>query len=66
MKAEVKTVLCRNCGAGYAKDDLEKQCSNCFACTGCEQYQCPSCKMEIVIRPIGQPRRRQSDKPATE
>jgi hypothetical protein len=27
-------------------------CSNCFVCSGCEIYYCPSCDEEIVITPV--------------
>ncbi len=59
-KHELVTMTCQNCGFSFQKGDLDRECSNCFACTGCEIYLCPSCQKEIVIKPIGQPRRRMS------
>lgn len=49
------TVKCINCGCEYNKEELERMCSNCFCCTGCEIYSCPKCNDDIVIRPIGNP-----------
>ena len=49
---KLKPVTCRTCGSTFAEDDLEKTCSNCFACSGCEIYICPSCNNEIVLKPI--------------
>ncbi len=46
---------CENCLSEFNKHDLDRCCSNCFCCTGCEIYQCPSCKKEIVVTPIGEP-----------
>jgi NAD-dependent SIR2 family protein deacetylase len=57
-KPEPKTFVCTNCGFSFQRGDLDRECSNCFACTGCEIYLCPECKKDIVIKPIGQPRRR--------
>lgn len=46
---------CPNCKNQYAKDELQRDCGNCFACTGCEIYICPNCRREIVVKPIKKP-----------
>ena len=61
-KHEPVTIICQNCGFSFQKGDLGRECSNCFACTGCEIYLCPNCSKDIIIKPIGQPRKRNSDK----
>lgn len=43
---------CKSCGFRFSNLEIDKICSNCFACTGCEIYICPSCKSEIVVKPI--------------
>ena len=40
----------------YDKDDLQRDCGNCFACTGCEIYICPACRRAIVVKPLKQPK----------
>jgi hypothetical protein len=45
-------VSCTRCNKSWDKRDLERSCSNCFACTGCEAYICPDCRYEIVVVPI--------------
>jgi hypothetical protein len=45
-------VECKNCGKSFKKKDLDRSCSNCFACTSCETYICPECGNEIVVIPI--------------
>lgn len=45
-------VTCTRCQKSWDKRDLERSCSNCFACTGCEAYICPECRYEIVVVPI--------------
>lgn len=45
-------IICKNCGTQYQKDELDRDCGNCFACTGCEIYICPSCRHEIVVKPV--------------
>jgi hypothetical protein len=47
-------IACQACGARFKKDDLQRSCGNCFACTGCEIYVCAVCKAEIVVRPMRQ------------
>ena len=43
---------CQSCGFQFSNFDIQRICSNCFACTGCEIYVCPSCYAEVVIKPI--------------
>lgn len=45
-------VSCKNCGASFHKEDLQRSCGNCFACFSCEIYVCPVCEHEIVVRPM--------------
>lgn len=45
-------ITCENCGFHAPKRDLDRSCSNCFACTSCEIYICPQCRNEIVVRPM--------------
>jgi predicted Zn-ribbon and HTH transcriptional regulator len=47
-----KTLGCKYCGFQFSNLDVDKTCSNCFACTGCEIYICPSCKNEVVVKPV--------------
>jgi hypothetical protein len=51
-------ISCPVCGSTNKQGDLEKVCSNCFACTGCEIYFCPQCREEMVVKPVGEPRKR--------
>jgi len=53
-------IICNRCGLIFSREETGKHCSNCFACTGCEIYYCPSCDFEIVITPK-KPSRRNSD-----
>lgn len=46
-----KYYTCTACGHGFSNLDADRECSNCFACTGCEIYYCPSCRQEVVIKP---------------
>nr|WP_321454086.1 hypothetical protein [uncultured Carboxylicivirga sp.] len=55
MNKEKQFIICPHCQSQYDKDDLDRICSNCFCCTGCEIYQCPNCNKEIVVIPIGKP-----------
>lgn len=48
----IDKIKCENCGSEFSKDDLQRSCSNCFACTSCEIYICYHCKHEIVVKPI--------------
>ncbi len=48
-------IICPNCGTQFMKDELERDCSNCFACTGCECYICSNCRHEIVVKPAKKP-----------
>ena len=43
---------CSSCGFQFSNLDVTRSCSNCFACTGCEIYLCPSCNSEVVIKPM--------------
>ena len=47
-----KTYICSECGFQFSNLDVPRTCSNCFACTGCEIYLCPSCQAEVLVRPI--------------
>ncbi len=46
----INKVICPKCKKEYAVRDLKRNCSNCFACTGCEVYLC-SCRGRIVVKP---------------
>jgi len=48
-------LICPNCGTQYLKEELQRDCGNCFACTGCEIYICPNCRREIVVKPMKKP-----------
>lgn len=43
---------CSECGLEFSNLAVDRTCSNCFACTGCEIYLCPKCGTEVVIKPI--------------
>jgi len=45
-------IICNKCNYKFERDRMLRFCSNCFACSGCEIYYCPSCDEEIVITPI--------------
>ena len=47
-----KFYSCLECGFKFSNLDVLCTCSNCFACTGCEIYLCPSCGSEVVIKPM--------------
>jgi len=47
-----KFYRCDTCGIEFSNLDGTRVCSNCFACTGCEIYNCPSCEAEVVIKPM--------------
>ena len=47
-----KKLTCENCKKTFDKDSLQRDCGNCFACTGCEIYICPDCRHEIVVKPM--------------
>lgn len=51
----METVICKNCSKKHDKKSLKRSCGNCFACTGCEIYQCPDCRKSIVITPMRDP-----------
>jgi len=44
-----KFYVCSACEFKFSNLDVDRTCSNCFACTGCEIYICPSCGEEVVI-----------------
>jgi len=58
MKQPEITITCASCGFSFKKGEVDRQCSNCFACTGCEIYLCPSCGEEIVVKPMREMKRR--------
>ena len=47
-----KIYQCSACGFEFSNLAVPRTCSNCFACTGCEVYLCPSCSEEVVIKPV--------------
>lgn len=60
MKTQIKVITCAECRFSFERGEVDRECSNCFACTGCEIYLCPGCGIEIVVKPIGEPRRRKT------
>lgn len=52
VQKKEKVYPCTKCGFQFSNLDVPRTCSNCFACTGCEIYLCPSCGVEVVIKPI--------------
>jgi hypothetical protein len=50
-----KVYKCQACDFTFSNLDVSRTCSNCFACTGCEIYFCPSCNAEVIIKPIKKP-----------
>lgn len=51
MDKLIKIILCHNCGTSIERDLAYRNCSNCFACTGCEIYTCPECATELIVKP---------------
>ncbi len=51
MDKLIKIILCHNCGTSIERDLAYRDCSNCFACTGCEIYTCPECATELIVKP---------------
>ena len=47
-----KFYSCNSCGFRFSNLDVDRTCSNCFACTGCEIYLCPTCGSEVIIKPV--------------
>ncbi len=47
----INNVICPKCKTEYSTQDLKRNCSNCFACTGCEVYICYKCRGRIVVKP---------------
>jgi hypothetical protein len=48
---KAKYYTCPACGFDFSNLDADRECSNCFACTGCEIYYCPSCRKEVEVIP---------------
>lgn len=46
---------CNLCDSEFNSLDVQKLCSNCFACTGCEIFICPGCGSEVVVKAIQNP-----------
>lgn len=51
-KKQEKIYTCNSCGFQFSNFDVDRTCSNCFACTGCEIYICPECGEEVVVKPM--------------
>ena len=51
---KIKYYRCLACGIEFSNLDGTRVCSNCFACTGCEIYNCPFCEAEVVVKPMKQ------------
>lgn len=47
-----KHYKCNKCGFTFTNLEVSRVCNNCFACTGCEIYVCPSCGQEVVIKAV--------------
>lgn len=47
-----KKYKCPGCNFQFSNLDVIRSCCNCFACTGCEIYICPSCNNEVIIKPM--------------
>ncbi len=47
-----KFYSCGTCGFQFTNLEVDRTCSNCFSCTGCEIYLCPGCTSEVVIKPV--------------
>ncbi len=47
-----KFYQCSSCGFRFSNLDVDRMCSNCFACTGCEIYLCPGCSSEVEVKPM--------------
>jgi hypothetical protein len=52
MDDDASNIRCMGCMQMWAKTELQRHCSNCFGCTGCEVYVCPGCGKLIVVVPI--------------
>ena len=63
MEKLEKWIICENCGFRYLEADLERVCSNCFACVSCRIYLCWNCKAEIVVIPMKRDRCHAEKKP---
>ncbi len=55
MEKEEIMVQCNICEQRFAVSSLERYCSNCFGCTGCERYICPNCNELIIVKGIKPP-----------
>jgi hypothetical protein len=47
-----KEIICTQCNKAFEGSLYYRQCSNCFACTGCEIYTCPHCGATVEARPM--------------
>ncbi len=52
MDEQEEILICNHCNGSFEKGSLQRDCGNCFACTGCEIYICPNCRHEIVVKPV--------------
>ena len=55
IRKNLKIYTCLECKKDFTRDDAEKVCSNCFACTGCEMYICPHCGHENIFKEMKKP-----------
>ena len=51
MNKLIMILICPHCGTSFDRDLYNRNCSNCFACTGCEIYICPECASEVIVKP---------------
>lgn len=54
-------IHCANCNSDFDKEDLQRSCANCFACTNCEIYICANCRSGIVVKPMKERVRKQKN-----
>lgn len=54
MVVESDHIICDRCNYKFERNSENKNCCNCFVCTGCEIYYCPQCDEEIIIKPVRQ------------
>ena len=50
-KKKEKFYNCSVCDFKFSNLDVDRTCSNCFACTGCEIYTCYGCGTELIVKP---------------
>jgi hypothetical protein len=53
-----KKYNCSACDFQFSNLDVDRVCSNCFACSGCEIYMCPNCGKEVTVKPIKKMKRK--------